>query len=731
MSETLIEKKGILWESEGITIKSPDDQLLSCLVWLTHHFHKPYSEKALTAGLPLVNHKLTPALLVRSAERAHLTAKIKPQILNKLQPQAFPVLLLMKEEKAVMLLSIQGEMAEILDPEFNMGVIELLLSEVEKNYTGNLILIKPAYEFTERSKEELEEKKEGEQPEKRNWFWRVIAKVWPLYTEVILASLLINLFALAVPLFVMNVYDRVVPNQAMETLWVLALGVALVFLFDFVMRTLRSYFIDIAGKSVDVRLSAEIFEQILGIRMNARPGSVGAFANTIQSFESFRDFITSSTVTVLVDLPFVFIFIGIIALIGGTLAIVPLLMVPLIIFIGWIIQIPLTNLTKKSYKYANEKQATLIEALGSVETIKSIGAESPMQRRWEQVNNLSAQLGIKLRLFANLNIYFSIFAQQFGYVFVIIWGVYKIAAGEMTTGGLIACSILTSRALAPMSQVAALLTKYYQSSHSLSSLNTVMGLPVERPHGKNFLHHGELEGGVEFHQVNFQYTPQSLPALKNISFKISPGEHVGIIGRIGSGKTTISKLILGLYQQTSGMIRLDDIDQHQIDLAHLRHSMGYVPQDVTLFYGSVKDNIVFGAPYVDDDVILKAANLAGLEYFTHIHPQGLDLQVGERGVNLSGGQRQSIALARALLLDPQILVLDEPTNSMDDKTEILLKKKLTDYIAHKTLILITHKSSLLTLVNRLIIMESGQIVADGPKEEILKALAEGKIKAPQ
>jgi ATP-binding cassette subfamily C protein LapB len=258
-----------------------------------------------------------------------------------------------------------------------------------------------------------------------------------------------------------------------------------------------------------------------------------------------------------------------------------------------------------------------------------------------------------------------------------------------------------------------------------------MGLPVERPHGKNFLHHGELEGGVEFHQVNFQYTPQSLPALKNISFKISPGEHVGIIGRIGSGKTTISKLILGLYQQTSGMIRLDDIDQHQIDLAHLRHSMGYVPQDVTLFYGSVKDNIVFGAPYVDDDVILKAANLAGLEYFTHIHPQGLDLQVGERGVNLSGGQRQSIALARALLLDPQILVLDEPTNSMDDKTEILLKKKLTDYIAHKTLILITHKSSLLTLVNRLIIMESGQIVADGPKEEILKALAEGKIKAPQ
>jgi len=722
MSETTIEK------NEGININTPEDSLLSCLVWFTRHFHKPYSEKSLTAGLPLVDHKLTPPLFVRAASRAHLAAKIKQQTLSELSPAAFPVVLLLKDGKAAVILGIHGQITKVLDPEFAMGVTEIPLDEIEKNYTGHIILVKPAYQFTERSEEEIKEKKESEP---KNWFWRVIWKVWPLYTEVVLASLLINLFALAVPLFIMNVYDRVVPNQAIATLWVLALGVAIVFLFDFLMRTLRSYFIDIAGKSVDVRLSAQIFEQILGIRMSARPSSVGAFANVIQSFESFRDFITSSTVTVLVDLPFVFIFIGIIAMIGGTLALVPLIMVPLVILIGWLIQIPLTSLTEKSYRYANEKQGILIESLGGVETIKSIGAESPMQRRWEQVSSLSAHLSIKLRFFANLNIYFSIFAQQFGYVFVIIWGVYKIAAGEMTTGGLIACSILTSRALAPMSQVAALLTRYYQTSHSLASLNTVMNLPAERTEGQTFLHRPVLQGAIEFRQVDFQYTPQSLPALKDISFKISPGEHVGIIGRIGSGKSTIAKLILGLYQPATGMVLIDGVDQHQLDLAELRHHTGYVPQDVMLFYGSIKDNIVFGAPHVDDSVILRAAKISGIEHFTHAHPQGLDLQAGERGAFLSGGQRQSVALARAFLLDPPMMVLDEPTNSMDDKTEMLLKQTLGDYLTNKTLILVTHKTSMLNLVNRLIIMEAGKIAADGPKDDVLRALAEGKIRVPQ
>lgn len=719
-------------QEKPITDKPVRDPLLACLVWFTQYFHRPHSEKALIAGLPLDDHLLTPAFFARASHRAHLNSHIQAfQSFKKISSEALPVVVLLKNNSAVVLLKIENQTAFILSPDFEMGMTEIPLSTLEDNSEHSIITVKPAYEFSRRSHEDagLGAKNSDSEFDKQHWFWSVIFKVWPLYTEALTGSLLINLFALAVPLFVMNVYDRVVPNQSIETLWVLAIGVAVVFAFDFGMRILRSHFIDIAGKSVDTRLSAQIFEQILGVRMNARPASVGAFANTISSFESFRDFITSSTVTVLVDLPFVFIFIGIVALIGGSLAWVPFLMVPVIIFLGWIIQIPLTNLTKMSYQYANEKQAALIETLSGVETIKSISAESNMQKRWEQVNKLSAQSGIKLRFFSNLNIYLSIFAQQIAYVFVIIWGVYKIGVGELTTGGLIACSILTSRALAPMSQIAALLTKYYQTRHSLNAINTVMRMPVERPRGQTFIHRPKLQGSIEFRQVGFFYPDQPLPALKNVSFKINPGERVAIIGRMGSGKTTIAKLILGLYQPTTGLILLDDVDQNQIDMAELRHNIGYVSQDVVLFYGSVKDNIVFGAPYVEDELVLKAAKVGCVESFTRNHPEGLGRQVGERGVHLSGGQRQCIAFARAALLEPPIMILDEATNSVDDKTENLLKASLEPFLENRTLVMVTHKSSVLSLVNRIIIIDNGQVIADGPKENVLKALSENKIHA--
>jgi ATP-binding cassette subfamily C protein LapB len=712
-------------ENEQLSPPSSSDSLLSCLIWFTKHFHKPYSEKALTAGLPLVDHRLTPVLFVRAAERAHLTAQVCKKELNNITSSMLPIVVILNNGESCVLTKItKQKKLTILQPEYAMGVKEITLPALAKIYSGSIIFVNPAYKFTERSDESLVTK------DSRNWFWRVMIKIWPIYSEVLIASLLINIFALAIPLFVMNVYDRVVPNHAIETLWVLTTGVFIVFVFDFGMRLLRSYFIDVAGKSVDQNLSAHIFEQILGIKMMARPHSVGAFSNTIQSFESFRDFITSSTVTVLVDLPFAFLYITIIAIVGGSLALVPLLMIPLVIFVSWLIQIPLTSLTQLSYRYANEKHATLIESLSGVETIKSIGAETPMQRRWEHVTQLSAHLGIKLRFYSNLNIFFSTFSQQLTYIIVIIWGVYKIANGDMTTGGLIACGILTSRAMAPTAQIAALLTRYYQSKYSLESLNKVMELPVERPHGKSYIHRPEFQGTIEFRQVNFYYPQQTLPALKNINFKILPGEKIAIIGRIGSGKSTIAKLILGLYQPTSGTIFLDNIEQQQIDLAELRHNMGYVPQDIMLFYGSVKENIVFGAPYVDDTAILRAATIAGVDQVVRHHPQGFDMQVGERGLYLSGGQRQAVAVARAFLLDPAVVVMDEPTNSMDDKTEGLLKNTMAEAFQNKTMILVTHKASMLSLVNRLIIMDAGQIVADGPKEEVIKALAEGKIHSP-
>jgi ATP-binding cassette subfamily C protein LapB len=275
--------------------------------------------------------------------------------------------------------------------------------------------------------------------------------------------------------------------------------------------------------------------------------------------------------------------------------------------------------------------------------------------------------------------------------------------------------------------VAALLTRYYQSKAALDSLNIMMHLPVERPPGKSFVHRPRFQGGIEFKDVSFNYPGQTVPALHNVSFKIAPGERVGIIGRIGTGKTTIEKLILGLYRPTSGAVLADGVDLEQIDPAELRRNIGYVPQDVVLFYGSVKDNIVMGAPYVSDGAMLRAAEIAGVSDFVNRHPLGFDMRVGERGEGLSGGQRQTIAIARAQLLDPPILLMDEPSNSIDNRSEEIFKSRLEKILEHKTLILVTHRATLLTLVNRLIVIDGGAVVADGPKDQVLAALADGRI----
>jgi ATP-binding cassette subfamily C protein LapB len=466
----------------------------------------------------------------------------------------------------------------------------------------------------------------------------------------------------------------------------------------------------------------------MGLKMANRPASVGAFSNTVQGFEFFRDFITSSTVTVLIDLPFVFLYIGIIALIGGPLAIIPLVMVPLVLLVGYVLQLPLQKITEDSYQHSAEKQATLIETLGAIEAVKSGGAEGVIQRKWERVVGLAARAAIKLRLVSNSSINFSILAQQLTSVMVIVYGVYEISAGNLTVGGLIACTILAGRGLAPMSQVAGLLTRYHQSLHSLESLNKVMDLPVERPEGRSHLHRPKLEGAVQLRDVTFQYPGQKVDALTNFSIIIKPGEKVGILGRIGSGKTTLAKLIQGFYEPNEGMVLVDGTDLHQIDPADLRRNIGYVSQDIVLFYGSVKENIAFGAPQVDDAEILQAAKIAGVDRFVKLKPEGYDMQVGERGCCLSGGQRQSIAVARAILLNPKILLMDEPTNNMDEMTEKQLKASLKSYVEDKTLILTTHKPSMLGLVDRLVILEGGHIVADGPKEKVMDALAKGEIR---
>ncbi len=562
-----------------------------------------------------------------------------------------------------------------------------------------------------------------------SWLWGTLAQSWPIYAEVVLAAVLINAFALASPLFIMNVYDRVVPNRAIETLWVLALGALTVFLFDFLLRNLRGYFVDSAGKIADIKLAARIFEQVLGIRMAARPASAGAFANNLREFESLRDFFTSASLVTLVDLPFVIFFIAIVWLIGGPIAIVPTIAVPLVIAVGLILQIPLNRVVRRSFSEAAQKHGVLVESISGLETIKSIGAEGRMQREWEQYVGATASSATRARLLSALGVNFAAFAQNLVTVWVVIFGVYRIADGLMTVGALVACTIITGRAMAPLAQVAGLLTRYHQARAAYEALNQVMSLPSERPAQVRFVHRPELRGRVEFKNVTFSYPGQKFPALDDVSFAIGAGERVGLIGRIGSGKTTIEKLVLGLYEPERGAVLLDGTDLRQIDPADLRRNIGCVPQDVFLFHGTVRDNITLGAPFADDQAVLRAAQIAGVEDFLARHPLGFDLNVGERGESLSGGQRQAVAVARALLLDPPILLFDEPTSAMDNGAEVRLKQRLEAILAGRTLVLVTHRASVLSLVERLIVLDAARIVADGPRDEVLKALAAGRIRA--
>jgi ATP-binding cassette subfamily C protein LapB len=701
-----------------------DDTLLGCLLTLGRIKQLHCTADSLTAGLPLVNNRLTPGLFIRAAKRIGLAAKIIRRPLEEVSNLVLPAVLLLKDSQSCVLDQVSADgVARILLPESGNGTKTLPLSALAESYSGYAIFVQEQYRFDERTADTALKPPQ-------HWFRDTMKEAWPIYSEVALAALLINLFALASPLFIMNVYDRVVPNHAIETLWVLGIGVTVVYMFDLMMRSLRGYFLDVAGKRADIVLSASVFERVLGTRMSARPQSVGAYANSLHEFDSFRDFFTSVTLTALIDLPFVFLFIFIIWLIGGPLALVPLAVLPLSLCSALLIQRYLAGNVAELLRHSAQKQATLIETLTGIETIKSLGAEGVTQRRWEQLTGTIAQLGLKTRFLSSSAINITVFLQQMATVAVVIFGVYLIADGELSMGGLIACTILTGRALAPLAQVAGTLTRYNQARAAYASTDAIMHTPIERPADKVFLDRPLIKGEIEFKNVSFHYPEQDIAALDNVSFRIKAGEHVAIIGRIGSGKSTIERLVLGLYEPADGAILVDGTDSRQLDPADLRHNIGYVPQDSFLFYGSVRDNIMTGMPHADDHAVLNAATISGVTDFVNRHPSGFDLQVGERGEHLSGGQRQSVTVARALLRDPPILVMDEPSNAMDNFTEEQFKQRLADWSTSKTLILVTHRASLLSLVDRVIVMDAGRIIADGPKERVLEALRQGQIKVP-
>ena len=693
------------------------DPLALCLIRVAKDYEVSITQEGLLSGLPLPNGLLIPNFVSRAADRVSLSSNMVQQGLAQLNHFVFPAILLLKNNTACVLYRIDHEqkLATVYFPESADTVKQIPIAELQAQYVGSVIYLQQR-QFIVDNKLKMEKNQQ-------HWFWRVIREHRSIYKDILLGALFINIFALCSPFFVMNVYDRVVPNHALDTLWVLALGIMIIIMADFVLKLGRSYFVDLAATRADNKLSAYIMEKVLGRRMEQNNMSVGMTASNIQSYESIRSFTSSLTVVSLVDLPFFVLFLAVICIISWVF-VIPLLIAALIILLYALsVHVNLKKLSDAMAEASQQRQALLIETLNNQETIKSFNANGRMQNLWEKATRFTVHYSAKLRFVGGTVGNFASWVQQTVGVVIIIIGVYLIVDGKLTQGALIACYMISTRALAPIAQIAGLLTQYYQASSALNMLNQTVDAEQERENLKGWVSHPHLIGHIEFKNVSLCYPNESHSALNNISFSIRAGEKVAILGKVGSGKSSIEKILLSLYKPTEGSVFIDQTNISQIDPAELRSQIGYIPQDIQLLNGTVLSNIVLGNPHASRVALEQSLVVSGLSQILKAHEDGLSLQVGEGGHKLSGGQRQAVAVARAIAQNAKILVFDEPTSAMDTPLENHVIHHLKHYMtAQHTLILVTHKPTLLTLVDRIIILEDGKIIADGDKESVMKAM---------
>lgn len=703
--------------SQRVTV----DPLLDSLVLLTEYFGSPCSSESLAAGLPLSGSILTPELVPQAASRAGLAAKLTRKGLDQISPILLPCILLLKDKNACLLreIDIDKDRAVIQLPETG-GEEELTIESLEAMYVGYLFLVKQQYRGDMGLDLHLHDSR-------THWLLQTLKDSAPIYRDALIASVLVNLFALVSPLFIMNVYDKVVPNLAFESLWVLAIGAGIAYIFDLVMRQLRAYLIDVAGKKVDIIVSSRLFAKAIGIPLEKRSPSVGGMARQLGEFDSIRDILTSATITTLVDLPFAIFFMIIIYIVAGDLAIIPLIGGIIIIIYTLIMQPKLKAAIEESNKFSGLKHGHLIESLASIESIKSSGAEGLVQKSWQQMIGHTANWQLKVKKISTSVTNVANFTVQLSVVCVVILGVYRVADNEISMGGIIAAVILSSRAISPMAQLANLMTRGNHTASALRQLDQIMTQEDEFENKGHLVSKQRLMGQINADHISFNYPGSERPVLHPMSLSIAPGERIAIIGRNGSGKSTLAKLLVGLYQPTKGSLRYDGLDSAQIHPTDLRRNFGYLPQDITLFHGSIRDNILFGTRQVTEHQLIRAVQLSGVNQFTDIETEGLDQQVGEGGQALSRGQRQTIALARATLNDPPVLLMDEPTASLDARAEKQFIRAMRNVSKERTLLLITHKMHLLNLVDRIIVLDRGHLVADGPKDQVLNQLAKGLL----
>lgn len=703
------------------------DTLLESTLWICNHHGYDISAKAMLAGIPKAA-LLRPSQALGALGNAGLSSGIIHRTLDKLPEQLMPMILVRKDQGGCILLgrelqtNDQGKSVphyQVMLPEFGQKYVLLNQQELNELYAGHAILVKPQAKISKRDEDVV-------QPA-GHWLLSTLWRYRRYYRSAAIGAVLINVLALASIFFTMNVYDRVIPNQAYVTLWSLGIGVVIAMLFEAIARYVRAHLLDVAGKKVDLVLGSLLFRQALSIQMEHKPSSSGSFAHQLREFESVRDFAASATLAAISDLPFVLLFVGVIFMIGGSLAWVPLLLIPLILLICVGIQWPLARAMKDNLQESALKQGVLIETMDGLEALKAASGEPHMQRRWESFSALAALSSMKSRKLSSIATGAVAFLQQLQTVALIIIGVYLIDAGQLTMGALIGTVMLASRVTAPLGQVIGLAVRFQQAKAALQSLNTLMTTPTDRNCKQEYLSQPTLDGQVTLRGVEFAYPAPPMqpspPVLNGINLDIKAGERIAILGRVGSGKSTLLRMIARLYRPTKGQLFANGLDVNQIDPADWRVAVGYVGQDARLFYGSLRENIMIGRPEATAEEFLRVLRLTGLDQFAAKHPSGINLPIGEAGQGLSGGQRQLVALARALLARPWLLLMDEPTSAMDSQTEHQFLEHLKKATAEQTVVIVTHRPSVLAQVDRIVVVDDGRIVADGPKDLVLARLA--------
>ena len=700
------------------------DPLTDALIYLAAFHGRALSRDSLLSGLPIEDGRLTVGLFERAATRAGLETEAVRRELKDIPALVLPAVLIMKDGTTRILTST-GQDAKIIDPSL-ASPTPLPIGAEAQNYLGYAFFVRPAAQSDKRS---------GPTTAQSHWFWSVAKQFWENYSHVAIAALVVNVLALASPIFVMNVYDRVVPNGAIPSLIALSIGMVIAIVFDFVLRMVRGRIIDVTGKKLDVVLAARIFEHVQSVKLAARPSSVGVLANQMRDFDSVRDFFTSGSVVAITDLLFAIVFIAVLFIIAGPLAWIPIVILPIMIVLGFLLQGPLQKAMRRLQGESAARHGVLVESLNSLETVRAVGAEARMQSRWERSVAATARSSEDVQFWASLAVNASATAQQASNLFMMIIGVFLILDGKLSVGALVAASMLAGRVLAPIAGVAAMITRASQTVIALRAIDSIMALDRERPPGRTFIARQIERGTIGFDNVTFKYPNASDNALENVSFRIGGGERVGIIGRVGSGKTTVGRLIDGFYDPVDGKVLVDDIDLRQYDPADLRAGVGFVLQDTDLFFGKLRDNIALGYPEASDEEIVQASRLAGVESLIAGHPLGYEMPVSEGGKSLSGGQKQAIGLARTLIRDPKILFLDEPTAHFDIRTEAEFLERLKAISVHRTIIISSHRMSVLNFVDRILLFEKGRLVADGPKDKVIAMLSGGQAlqaaQAPQ